>query len=196
MPTVSLLFQSYPTCPGSESWAQSHHHPEQVQTCRFKNAQFVWLFAVLVEDPLFLLLKPSKKEIPMAFYMAKMYVCLSLPQNTWYPGEQEDLSDSMGNRGDPGSPSLGHTHIRRDLPLLLSSHFLGQRSACLRGGSSWTGGVLQWGGDLSEHTLFLHPWSSQITAEDGGCRNTVRRVKSRLNCNYLKLLRQNPCDVA
>lgn len=130
MPTVSLIFQSYPTCPGSESWAQSHHHPEQVQTCRSKNARFVWPFAVLVEDPLLLLLKPSKKEIPMAFYMAKMYVCLSFPQNTWYPGEQEDLSDSVGNRGDPGSLSLGHAHIHRDLPRLLSRHVLGQRSAC------------------------------------------------------------------
>ena len=129
MPTVFLIFQCYPTCPGSESWAQSHHHPEQVQTRHFKNAQVVWPFAGLVEDPLFLLLKLSKKEVPMAFYMAKMYLRLSLPQNSWYPGER-DLSDSVGNRGDPGSLSLGHAHIHSDLPLLLSSCVLGQRSAC------------------------------------------------------------------
>lgn len=82
-----------------------------------------------MKHPLFLLLKLSKKEIPMAFYMTRIYLHLSFPQNSWYPGEQ-DLSDSMGNRGDPGSPLLGHTHIHSELPLLLFSRALGQRGAC------------------------------------------------------------------
>ncbi|XP_009286755.1 PREDICTED: citrate lyase subunit beta-like protein, mitochondrial [Aptenodytes forsteri] len=65
--------QCYPTCPGSESWAQSHHQPERVQTRHSKNARVIQPFAVLlVEEPLFLPLKLSKNEMSMAVYMAKM----------------------------------------------------------------------------------------------------------------------------
>lgn len=105
---------------------------------------------------------------------------------------------SLRQRGQQGRPRLPfpgtHLYMQRPAPPFVQPCF--RTKKCLQGGSSWTGGVLQRGGDPSEHTLFLHPWSSQITAEDGGCPNTVRRVKNLFNCNYLKLLRQNPCDVA
>lgn len=96
-----------------------------------------------------------------------------------------------GQQDGPWLPFPGHMH--NDLLLLLTNHVLGQRSACE--GAHPALEIFCSGGP-SKLALFLHLWSSQRAAEDGGHCNTIRKVKSLLNGNYLKLLGQNPCDVA
>lgn len=153
-------------------------------------------------------MKFHKKEMPIAFYIAEMYLCLSSPQTSWYSGAQ-DFSDNMDNKGDPGSPSLEQTPVHSDLSLLLSGQVFGQRGAC-EGAPAGLEMFCSREGTHQSTLCFSIPWSSQRAAGEqeyhrnyrntiGSCRghrNITGRVKNLLNCNYLKLLRQKSCGVA
>lgn len=127
MPTVFLIFQCYPTCPGSESWAQSHHRlgsnaslwkcPSHPAICGFGG----WSHIPPVE---------AEQEGNTNGCLYGQNVPASQPSPKQLVAWRAGSLRQRGQQGGPGPPSLGHAHMHSDLSLLLSSHVLGQISAC------------------------------------------------------------------